>query len=179
MNIEGSRNPSESTTPIPLPEELAGFLREQGPFACVTQATDLETSYIIKAPAREIASVRGRVPIRVAHSLFDHSQAPVIRTVLSIYDQPERPLQLESFINIAEPDQRADFAALADQQELLLLFYDERLQHRLSKVVPQPRHTQQIAVAILTRAQRLRAAIPEEHYQFEEAKAAVIAATRL
>jgi len=179
MNIEGGRYFRELPSPISLPEELAQFLREQGPFACVTQATDRGTSYVIKAPAHEIASVCGRVPIRVVHSLHDHPQAPVIRTVIGIYDQPERPLKLESFINVADPQQAADFAALAGQKEHLLLFYDEQIQHRLSKAVPNPRHTQQIAAAILAKAQRLRAAIPEERYAFEEAKAAVIAATKL
>jgi hypothetical protein len=55
--------------------------------------------------------------------------------VVKIYDQPDRPLGLETFINVDEPDQRQDFAALAEQEELLLLFYDETMSHRLTKRV--------------------------------------------
>jgi hypothetical protein len=56
--------------------------------------------------------------------------------VLTIYDQPQTPLALETFINIADEQQRADFAALTQQEELPLLFYDEALSHRLTNVVP-------------------------------------------
>lgn len=177
MSIEGGRRGSEPASPVPLPEELAEFLREQEPFACVTQATDQGTAFIIKAPAHEIASVRGRVPIRVAHSLFDHPQAPVIRTVIGIYDQPERPLKLESFINIADPQQQADFAALTHQKELLLLFYDEQLEYRLSKIVRRP--DDQTVPAILAAATKLRATIPADRFDFDAAKAAIIAYTSL
>jgi hypothetical protein len=43
--------------------------------------------------------------------------------VLSIHDRPRAPLRIESFINIAEEEQRTDFAQLAEQENLILLFY--------------------------------------------------------
>jgi hypothetical protein len=96
-------------------------------------ATTDGTAHVIKLPAAEIESVRGRVPIQVRHELYAHPAALVIRSVITIYDQPDRPLTLETMTNIAETDQRADFARLTTQKELLLLFYDEHLRHRLSK----------------------------------------------
>ena len=46
------------------------------------------------------------------------------------------PLKLETFTNLGDELQRADFAALAEQEELVLLLYNEQLQHRLAKRVP-------------------------------------------
>jgi len=170
-------DPSEPLSPIALPSELADFLAQQGPYACLTQATDLGTVYVCKAPAAEILRVRGTVPVHVQHLLYEHRNAPVIRTVLTIYDQPQSPLRLESFINVAEPDQRADFAALADQKLLYLFFYDEQLRHRLNKVVPtEPDETLRM---MLAQADALQAAIPPWRYQFDRAKAGILRGTRL
>jgi hypothetical protein len=121
--------------------------------------------------------VRGRVPIQVRNELYEHPAAPVIRTVLVIYDQPERPLKLESFINVGDPQQRADFAALSQQEELRLLFYDEQLAHRLSKVVPN--RAPEAMTEVLAAAERLRGAIAPERFNFDRAKAEVMRATRL
>jgi len=119
-------HPSEPLYPIPLLPELAEFLARQGPFACVTQATDQGVAYVLKAPGQEIVRARGTVPVQVQHALYDHRLAPVIRTVLSLYDVPQHPLRFETFCNVADPTQRADFAALGEQDQFILLFYDER-----------------------------------------------------
>src|SRR5438045_307567 len=103
-----------------LPSDLERFLGDKD-FACLTWATDRGTVLLIKAPANEIESLRGRLPIEVRHELFEHQTAPVIRLVITFYDQPARPLAVESFINVEDPQQRADFAALVDQQELDML----------------------------------------------------------
>ncbi|HLZ25400.1 MAG TPA: hypothetical protein VKQ30_25030 [Ktedonobacterales bacterium] len=169
--------PSESDplVPVALPPDLAAFLRWQPGYACVTQATTEGTAYVLKTPAADLATLRGTIPVGLRHELYDHAAAPVIRTVLSLYDRPEAPLRVETFINVAEPDQRADFAALAEQEELLLLFYDEALRHRLSKRVPYPDRGD--IPRILTRADELRAAIAPWRFDFERAKAAVMKST--
>jgi len=162
--------------PFELPEQLAAFLRGKD-YACVTQATDQGTVFVVEAPAREIGSLSGRVPMRVSHDLYQHPQAPVIRTVVKIYDQPDRPLAFETFMNVDEPDQWRDFANLAEQDELLLLFYDETLSHRLTKRV---RNTAAAQMRnMLNWADRVRAAIPNEEYDFDAAKADVMQRTRL
>ncbi len=74
--------------------------------------------------------------LRIRHELYTHPLAPVIRTVLVLYDQPERPLALKTFINVAEENQRGDFAALRGQEHLHLLFYDEEVQYRKGITVP-------------------------------------------
>src|SRR5688572_19601787 len=100
-------NPADGPhQPSLLPPELADFLRGQD-IACLLRATDRGTAFVIKLPAQDIASVRGRVPIRLRHELYAHPAAPVIRTILTVYDQPTTPLALETYTNVAEPDQRA------------------------------------------------------------------------
>ncbi|TAK28805.1 MAG: hypothetical protein EPO21_21865 [Chloroflexota bacterium] len=140
-------------------------------------ATNNGTVFVIKAPNREIESVRGRVPIQVRHELYEHSAAPVIRTVITIYDQPDSPLALESFINIHDENQRADFSALANQDQLYLLFYDEGLRHQLNKAVSNK--AKEDIPQILDEADRLYKAIPEENFDFDTAKAAIMRQTSL
>ena len=168
--------PREQLVSSPLPPDLAAFLQDKQ-YACVTQATDRGTVFVVKAPTSDIESVRGRVPIRLRHALYEHPAAPVIRTVTTIYDQPERPLALETFINVADEQQCADFAALSQQRELHLLFSDEHLSHRLSKAVRVRNH--ETLGRIVQQAERLAAAIPDERFDFDMAKAAVMEATRL
>src|SRR5690348_4905572 len=100
---EGDRRhrASEPIVPIPLTPDLAAFLRTQD-VACLMHETNEGTAHVIKLPAAEIDSVRGRVPIQVRHELYAHPAAPVIRSVITIYDQPARPLALETMTNIAE-----------------------------------------------------------------------------
>src|SRR5215210_3902893 len=120
--------------PNQLPPELAAFLRLQQ-YAALLHATDLGTALVVKAPGHEIASVHGRVPIGFNHELYAHPASPVIRMVTRIYDQPARPLAFETFVNVGDPDQRADYQALARQDELVMLFYDQAVTHALSKRV--------------------------------------------
>src|SRR5438105_4384607 len=114
------RDPSEPRTPIPLPPALAAFLQSEG-LACITHNSDQGALYVVKAPAQGIASLRGRFPIGVTHELHRHPAAPVIRSVLAFYDQPNRPLKFDTFLNVGSEDQRACFASLAEQEQLTLL----------------------------------------------------------
>jgi hypothetical protein len=159
-----------------IPPELAEFLRHQD-YVCLTETTDRGTVLIIKVPTADIASVRGPVPILLRQDLYRHPAAPVIRLLVTIFDQPARPLALETFINVADLHQRANYAALTTQTELPLLFYDEALMHQLSKVVPF-RQQQEVA-AILSVAERSLGSIPQEEFNFDLAKAGVVQATQL
>jgi hypothetical protein len=130
-----------------------------------------------KPLSNDILRARGTIPVHIQHALLDHRTAPVIRSILTLYDQPQRPLRFESFINIKDPAQRSDFADLAAQDQLTLLFYDEQLQHRLSKLVPTDQEG--MVTAILTQADELAARIPPWRYDFNRARAAVLRATQL
>ena len=171
---QGDRPSGEPLEPSPLPPELAEFLRDQD-IACLMQGTDQGTVFVIKLSTQDIESARGKVPIHLRHELYAHPNAPVIRTTLRIYDQSEAPLALETFTNIGDENQRNDFAALAQQDAFFLLFYNEKLAHTLTKVVPQSNPEQ--AAEVLAYADRLLAIIPKQYFDFERAKQAVMEAT--
>jgi hypothetical protein len=163
--------------PSELPPELAEFLRDQ-PIAALLHSTENEgTVLVVKAPRQEIRSVQGRVPVELRHELYQHPAAPVIRIVTRIYDQPDSSLGLETFINVEDVDQRTDYSALAQQDHLLMLFYDERLRHQLTKRVGTP--SREAITEVLTTAERLLSAIPADRRDFDHAKADVMAKTEL
>jgi hypothetical protein len=168
----------QRSEPLPsnvLPPELVDYLQNQV-IACIAHATDTGTVLIMKMPGTDIYSVRGPVPIWIRQELYTRPSAPVIRMVVTIYDQIESPLAVETFFNVADETQRADLAALATQDELAILFFDEALAHQLTKVVAyQGSKTAQI----LATAERLVSTIPREEFDFDTAKAAVMAATSL
>jgi len=170
---------SSPDSPLPpgvLPPELAEFLTDQD-YACVTQATDIGTVLVLKIPTPDIHSLRGPVPIWLRQELYQHPAAPVIHLVLQFYDQPESPLALETFINIADAQQRADFVALTSQEELPMFFYYEALAHQLTKVMPYMHQEQ--AAALLTAAEQILSGMSSDTFDFDQAKAAVMEATRL
>ncbi len=168
---------SDPLHPSVLPAELAEHLKKHDYAALLLGTENLGTVVIAKLPGRDIASVAGPVPMHLSYQLFDHPAAPVIRMVTHIYDQPRSPLALETFINIAEEDQRTDFATLGSQGELYFLFFDEAVTHRLSKHV---QNAQQPEVTrILEAADMLRRRIPQSRYDFDRAKLAVMRTTLL
>lgn len=132
---------------------------------------------IIKAPAREIESVRGTVQIELRHELYQHPTAPVIRIITVIHDQPDSALALESFINVQEEQQRSDYEALANQDRVHLLFFDGQLQHRLTKTVGT--FDRDTILRVLDQADAICAAIPRENYDFDRAKAGVLRTIKL
>src|SRR5205823_4125437 len=104
-------DPPSSQHGAELPPELAEFLRGQQ-YAALLHATNQGTVLAVKMPGYEINSVRGRVPIEVRHELYSHPMSPVIRMVTRIYDQPDSSVALETYVNVGDPDQWADYAAL-------------------------------------------------------------------
>ncbi len=168
--------PGPEHEPNALPPELADFLKDR-PIACLLQPTDQGTIMVVKLPQRDIQTLSGRVPMRVRHEIYTHPQAPVIRVVVTIYDRPQNPLALETFINIEDPQQRADYSALSNQEHLYLLFYDEQIQYRLGKGVDNDARSD--TPMILAQADAAVAAIPPGRFDFDLAKAAVMDKTKL
>jgi hypothetical protein len=169
----------EPIHPIALPPELAEFLGGLHPTetVCLLHGSDAGSLYVVKTPAQAIARLRGTYPIGLEHQLFADPHSPVIRTLLTLHDDPATPLKTETFTNVDDPDQHATFAALARQAEIPLLFYDERLAHRLSKRLRNAGAAQ--IPALVAEAERLLAAIPPGHRDFDQAKANVWEVTSL
>ncbi len=162
--------------PFALPPELVEAIQDVD-YACLTLPTSRGTALVAKLPDGEIDRIGGTFPIQVRHELFGHPASPVIRLTATLYDDPNDPLLLETFINIGEADQRSDYAAFAEQEEIPLLFYDQRHQHRLAKTVGNGSREQ--IPLVLQAADELLAAIPAGARDFERAKADVMLAVHL
>src|SRR5436305_15005959 len=117
--------------PNQLPPELAAFLREQR-YAAILHGSNLGTILVAKVPTPDLRTLGGRMPISQEHQLFDHIASPVIRMVTRFHDRPLTPLFLETFVNVGDPDQRADYDVLSRHDELEMLFYDEAVTHQLT-----------------------------------------------
>jgi hypothetical protein len=126
--------------------------------------------------ARAIAGPRGPLPIGVRHELYAHPAAPVVRSLLTFADDPERPLTLETFTNVADPDQATAMRALTTQVDLPILLDDEALAHCLSKRVPIGGAA---LVDVLNRAEEMLARIAPDNDDFDAAKAAVMVVMHL
>lgn len=159
-----------------LPSELAAYLKDHE-YAALLHGTDHGSIYICKAPCREIDQLRGPLPVGLTHSLYEHLNAPVIQSVIRLYDQPQSHLALESYVNVADEGQRDDFAALGRQRTIALAFYNERLDNQLIKRIAN--NTRRDIAHILDQAMTLSRHVPADHYDFDQAKEAVMRATSL
>ncbi len=164
-------NHEQGPQPNELPSDLAERLKAEE-YACFTVAIDQGTALFIKAPAWDILRIPSPVPIRLQHFLYDHPSAPVIRMLLTIYDQPAHPLAMDLFVNVEDEQARAEYAALAEQEQVLLLFHDEQLRRRRGITVGNS--GQQDIRRIVTEADRLLAGVPREQFDYNAAKAAVM-----
>lgn len=171
---------SPSASPLELPTDLTAFLRTQSR-ACLLLGTDAGSSFILKTPAADIPDLRGVLPTLFRHELYRHPNAPVIRLLLRFYDRPAASppssLAFESFINVDDEQQRQDYGELARQDSIRLHFYDDTLQRRLTKIIQNT--TQADVPQVLLTALSLRARIPQAQFNFDRAKADVIARTSL
>ena len=163
-----------------LPADLAAFLESQR-LACLLIGTARGSGFVIKAPGSEIEGLRGPMPVLFRQELYRHTTSPVIRLLLRLYDRPHAnppsSLAFESFVNVDDEGQQQDYGELARQDLVDLHFYDEALQHRLTKQITN--NLRSDIPLVLATALRLRARIPNAAFGFDQAKADVIARTSL
>jgi hypothetical protein len=155
-----------------LPPELKEFLRTQE-YACLLHGSNRGTLFLLKAPATDLATLQGSIPVRITHELYSKPTAPVIRSLLRWYDRPDSQLLFEAFTNVGDPQQRQDYRHLAKQSNLTLLGYDELLSLAVQKRVAN--HQQREIPQIADLADKLRGLIPDSEYDFDLAKARVMA----
>lgn len=160
--------------PNRLPPELADFLSRQT-YAAILHGSSIGTVMVAKVMNEDIRSLGGPHFIGQVHQLFDHPESPVIRMVTTIHDRPQSPLTLETFINVGDVDQRSDYDVLSRQRELVMLFYDEDVRHRLTKRVPNTLGSR--IGQVLRRADAMLQAIPPNERDFDLAKMDVMGVT--
>jgi hypothetical protein len=159
-----------------LPAELKEFLSTRE-YACLLHGSNRGSLFLLKAPASDLATLQGPIPVRISHELYSKPTAPVIRSLLRWYDRPDSQLLFEAFTNVADPQQRADYRHLAKQSTLMVLGHDELLRLAVQKRVPN--HQQREITQIADLADKLRATIPDDEYDFDLAKARVMAQHQL
>src|SRR3712207_1917012 len=121
--------------PTQLPEDLRASLRGQD-YAGLLQESDRGTVFVLKVPNHDAEALRGAFPIGLAHELYRTPTAPVVRLVAGFHDEPEDPLVVETFVNVADQQQRREYELLAHQTELPVLVVDGSATHRFTKLVP-------------------------------------------
>ena len=163
--------------PVGLPTPLAEFLRGCDVASLLHSSEELGTVVIGKLPRRLIDSVARPAPAYLRYLLYSCDTAPVIRTLVYFSDHPANPLGLECFTNVVDDEQRNEFAALIRQPHLPVLFFDERLVHRLSVVLRNDRQDE--AAFVLSQATRLLTDLRPENVDFDRAKATVLRRTSL
>jgi hypothetical protein len=84
---------------------------------------------------RIISKFTGNVLMRGTHELHREPQAPVIRSVVKIYDDPMHPLAIETFTNVRDDEQRRNFDTLTGQPMYIFTLYNPQLTHRLTKLM--------------------------------------------
>jgi hypothetical protein len=163
-----------------LPADLPALLESER-LACLLIGTKRGSGFAIKAPRDEIEGLRGPMPVLFRQELDRHPASPVIRLLLRLYDRPHghppSSLAFESFVNVDDEGQRTDYGALAHQDLIDLAFYDEAFRRRLTKQITN--FVRADIPSILSIALRLRARISDDHFDFDLAKADVLARTSL
>lgn len=163
--------------PVDLPAPLAEFLRSCAVASLLHPTDEHGTVIVSKLPRRLIEAVARPLPAYLRYLLYSCDTAPVIRTLVYFDDHPMDPLGLECFTNVADPDQRKEFAALTRQPHLPVFFFDEHLVHRLSVVLPNDQRAE--AAFVLNTGVRLLAALRAEDIDFDRAKLTVLRRTGL
>ena len=160
---------SEYTRANELPFPLRELLAAQG-YGCLAVETDNGIVHICHASDRDIAGFQG-APVRYQWQLIMMPNAPLIRLLFTVIDNPANPYQFESFLNVAEADQAKVLTDLVEQDQFSLAFYGDDLSYRYSKViVHEQMNRQQLATAI-GHARLYWDQIEREQQNFDLAKA--------
>ncbi|MCB9423171.1 MAG: hypothetical protein H6667_25460 [Ardenticatenaceae bacterium] len=142
------REPRPNHTPA---NELSPPLREllaYSGYGCLAVESDNGIVHICHASDHDIAGFRG-APVQYQWQLILMPNAPLIRLLFVVLDDPTNPYQLESFLNVAEADQAQVLSDLVEQEQFSLAFYGDDLSYRYTKVFAhEPINREQLATAI-------------------------------
>lgn len=152
-----------------LPPELRAAFRQTGP-GCITVETSFGVVHVCHATDWDIAGFAHQ-PVWYRWELAKLPTAPVIRLNLVILDQPQNPYRYESFLNIGNEDQTRILEILLTQEQLILPFYGDDFNQRLTKVVPHGAEQRRQLGALVEQAAAHWHGIPTDQRDFDQAKA--------
>lgn len=160
---------SELARPNKLPAEVREVFERTG-YGCLALESSIGVVHVCHAADADIAGFVD-APITYRWELIKMPTAPLIRLALHIHDRPDNPYQFESFLNVAVADQAQVLADLAGQDRLYLPFYGDNLTYRLARTVPHDEQQWQRLDAIIAEAEAYWLGLPNEEYDFDQAKA--------
>lgn len=129
--------------PVVLSPKLRAFLYDYpGDVALfLSSPDDNRTSLVLKTNTHNINSLMGDVPIHYQWTLWDTPFARVLRMEMTIYDRPQAPYVLETFMNVGDTEQFHDLLRLVKQKHLHIHVFDRRCRYKLTKRIAQDVHT--------------------------------------
>jgi len=152
-----------------LPTEITEVFEMTG-YGCLSAETNIGVVHVCHAADADIEGFVNK-PVRSQWQLIKMPTAPLIRLELVILDRPDDPYRFESFLNVAEEDQSRILAQLANQEQLNLAFYDDKLDYRFTKVIPHDEQQWQQLDELVEQAVAYWNELPSDHRDFDLAKA--------
>ena len=160
---------SEFASSTELPREIKEVFERVG-YGCLAVETNIGVVHICHTADADIEGFADQ-PVLYQWRLIKMPTAPLIRLELTILDQPNKPFEFESFLNVTEEDQARVLAQLANQDQLYLAFYGDHLTHRFTKIVRQDRQQWQHLDELADEATRYWDQLPPNQRDFDQAKA--------
>ena len=158
--------------PVILDPELGTLMAQAESGAVLWQDAEEDlTALLVKAADEDVASFRGPTLIQTHWDLWRFPCASVLRLQLIIFDRPNDPYRIETFINVAAPEQLTCLLGLLTQETVWLHFFDSRTEHVLTKEIGNPHRQRSELRELVTRAAQDREALGFA-WDFDRAKAA-------
>jgi hypothetical protein len=154
---------------VGLPPVLQEVFDKTG-HGCFAAEQDDKVAFVTHAPAQDIDSFKD-APGVYHWELIEMPTFPLIRFRVMIRDDPRSPYVLELFLNVADHDQARYLSTLVQQEELIFDFFGEDYEYAYSRRLPHPKEMRRILHAFVVRAIEDWGNIPEEHRDFDRAKA--------
>ncbi len=160
------------TNPDQIPPAQLSLLRILPPYTFIPALTETDAVVAIKVNDGDIQRFHEHTLINGRSELYKESAAPVIRFLITVGITPDRPLVMESFVDISDPDQRGACVGLASNAEARALIYNELLvlERTLTATLPPAGMIKDQ----IDEADQLRGSIPDGAFNFDAARRAVM-----
>jgi hypothetical protein len=160
---------SEMVVSHGLPTAIREVFEHTG-YGCLAAESTRGIVHVCHAADEDITNFVDK-PMQAHWQLVEMPTAPLIKLELLIYDHFVNPYCFESFLNVADPKQRAVLTELASQEELYLAFYGNDLAYRYTSVLSHSEQQWQQLDDIIASAELYWQRLPDEKRDFDQAKA--------
>jgi hypothetical protein len=153
-----------------LPHTVAVRLREHE-LTLVIFSTTEGTHLAIKASKQRIEELAQPQIVALHSKLHRHPAAPVIEIGVRLAGRGRPSLDVRTYLNVAEPNHRAELIRLAEHPEFDILLYDEVL--KLRGAITTKSFLQSAILQTLVRAESYLSSVPHQEFDFAAAQTAV------